>query len=79
MYITTFNVKGSGFFPLTMLQRDACYPATDKSVEQIHTSERSERTIQLKAMHPRKDHMLNVSRWISFGWEVDVIQTRKIT
>jgi len=84
MYKTTFNVTGSGYFPLDMLRYDRCFPDGVDSVTKI-----GEQTLgmdEVEGITIGKYHALKsqpqitVDRWASFGWYVTpgTMQTWKL-
>ncbi len=66
----TFQVTGTGRFPVDMLRYDLCWPAnSDQSLDiedAVDTAVRPKgRTITLKGLK-----VPTVPRWASFGWTV---------
>lgn len=62
----TFIVEGSGVFPLDMLRRDRCWPAT--SDDAVKIASRNQRSITLLSDN---QHAPNVERRFSFDWRVN--------
>jgi hypothetical protein len=66
----TFEVEGTGAFPIDMLRYDACYPATEGDSHIItatmHRGGVTANTVTLKTADPKRPP--TVERWRSFGW-----------
>jgi len=79
-YYQSFVVTGVGYFPLDMLRYDYCYPADDSAVKNIVVKgyyEIEERSVRLARTVEGKDIQPTTGRWLSFGWQVSDIVTRK--
>lgn len=61
-----FDVCGTGEFPLDMLRRDSCWPASTDDANKLHSAVTGARTVCLNSIERRP----NTERWASFGWEV---------
>lgn len=74
-YTQHFVVAGTGPFPLSMLQHDRCYPATEEQTNKIlfacdgaslqRQFIRLTRQILNKAAHP------DYQAWLDHGWKVE--------
>lgn len=66
-----FAVRGKLAFPLDMLRYDACYPATQEAITEIHDSffrhDTKERVVELTSQLGAPTG----ARWSSFGWRVE--------
>ncbi len=67
MKLTRFVVDGKGPFPLDMLRRDRCFPATEGDSSAIAATIISRR-ITLYSV--QRSWNLTKDRWASFGWRV---------
>lgn len=79
-YITTFKVKGSGYFPFDMLRYDSCTPSSSQDAAELswHSFKDDEpRIVKLQCNHEGKEWTPTEARWRSFGWTVlpDSIRT----
>jgi hypothetical protein len=82
-FVQTFQVRGSGRFPIDMLRYDHCFPAAEEESPKIAAAVygspkpwevRLKRYIELSAQRPTGD------RWRSFSAEVveESIETKKL-
>lgn len=78
MWVTEFEVEGTGAFPIDMLRYDACFPATQESaVDMVLTRHedpdqyRAKRRVRLRSYAVVKANAYPTEdRWKSFGWVV---------
>jgi hypothetical protein len=77
-YKTTFQVHGSGRFPLDMLRYDCCFPDCSTDISMLSNECRDDRIVTLVRHHETKDPNLTVGRWNSFGWGVYLTRTEKL-
>lgn len=71
-YTHTFIVEGSGAFPVDMLRRDRCFPATEADANAIDLCrfDSLPRSIVLHRPEGGRWWMPNYGRWQSYGWRV---------
>ncbi len=69
MHTHQFKVVGAGRFPLDMLRRDQCFPASEDDANRA-MNDKAIRIVELKAYTERDLFYPTVGRWESFGWKV---------
>jgi hypothetical protein len=73
-----FEVQGKGLFPVDMLRRERCFPATTLDAHNIapdyDTDMRLKRSVVLIRPARARYEMPDVERWESFGWTVTEIK-----
>ena len=88
LFSFTATVKGTGMFPLAMLTRDQCFPATMADVARIVASQRPptrKHTIRVRKILPKdykhpahtladmvEGSMFSVLEWNRRGWTIEV-------
>ena len=75
MYISIFEVEGSGEFPFDMLRYDHCYPRHENEIHTMchYPEERGLKKITLVSRCNTKheaDQIPTEGRWNSFTWRV---------
>jgi hypothetical protein len=86
MYVTYFEVTGTGNFPFDMLRYDTCFPARQEDTARFLEPERdkgamkkfkSQRSIRLCALSHNPKWSPTFQRWASFGWGVTRVEATK--
>lgn len=68
----TFEVTGSGEFPIDMLRYDVCVPATGTDASSIERE--GHRVVKLRRFYPVGGRATpEDARWLSWGWRVSKI------
>ena len=73
-----FSVEGKGIFPVDMLRRERCFPATTLDAHNIapdyDSNLKERRTVVLIRPARARYDAPEVKRWASFGWIVTEIK-----
>lgn len=76
-YLHELSVSGSGSFPTDMLRYDQCWPLEQQDV--VNMDRRSEtRQVTVAQITDTKHDKFTVERWRSFGWQMDMIISKKL-
>jgi hypothetical protein len=87
MYKTVYTMAGRGSFPVDMLRRDRCFPATERdsmtiaaadSVASFSRDLANLPKVTLCAYHEYPDWEPNFSRWASFDWGLVSLQAPEL-
>lgn len=73
-----YTVTGTGYFPIDMLRRDACYPADDTAVRNMmdqpdHHENRKDFYSVPRKVKLSSSRKPTTARWESFGWDVGTV------
>ena len=68
--LTVFEVTGTDQFPIKLLAKQNCFPATEGDAALIDSCwNKTNRTIKLKGLKPP-----SLSEWIELGWSPTIIR-----
>lgn len=74
----TFEVTGTGKFPVDMLRYDCCWPAREGTDTRPILGDNDDGSLKVQTIRLESHKEPTTRRWQSFGWRVEILMAERV-